>query len=621
MVMLLLSFVGCKKTLVEPSYSNENTPMSISVDRPGTYTFKNLHNKNVYFAILNTSRSSTAMHKRLYSKNSPNNIISWNKLGLTSSSASNNVEVNYSTFNASETSSAEDSDNIPIVQFISKEEDEAIQKEETKDYDPSSPRSGIPLATAFNCTPPRDKVDALRAQRDEWIAEEKDKEEKPDGEDDIVDNGVSSNLIDLTGSSNEKDKIKSFWVNSSTASDPGYRDDAPDYYGSEMFKEIEAKCVALTDHCAIYVATEQENILYGSNEITFAMIQARALRFANYFEQIYQLETKLFGEPFRMSMAPGKNEVEILIYDIDANNTAGGVVGFFWGKDYFTEEAQPYSNETEMFYLDSYYVRDYEKIAYSTLIHEFQHMINFNQKIILGGMYSVETWYNEMMSMIAEDMIYPVITPDDDEGWVMNVRIPEFLKWFRRGSVTHWLDTDTISYSFLAAFGGYLTRNFGGARLVRELSTNGYQGVSSIANAIETLYPKRYQNSSAVFTDLFLRFPEVMFYTNNNKLKSSFSFETPVSGIYTNYMGSDYALRDFKLWPFSEISGNSLKEHKPTFINPAKDTNTQYRIRIMSFMIFEIDDLKNVTGDLEINFSELAGGGIRYQIYVVSPPE
>lgn len=617
-VIFLVSLMGCKNTLVEPNYSNENTPMSISVDRPGTYTFKNLQNKNIYITLLNTSRSSTAMHKRLWSKNSVDNIVTWEKHGAAAPYSHNNVVASYSQIKSSKTAS---DDNIPIVEFISKEEFETIYQEENKDVVSTSPRSGIPVATKFNSEPPRERVDDLRAYRKELL--EKGRVNKNSVNNNAVSAGigVNSNIIDLGSSTNVLGKDKKFWVNSDTApNEAGYTQTESDYYGSTRFKQISATCVALTEHCAIYVAKEQKDLLFSSNtqDVTFPLMEKKAKDLANYFEKIYTMETSLFGKPFRMDLGPSKNEVEILIYDIDADVQSNGVVGFFWGKDYFTNSAQPFSNETEMFYLDSSFVKTDPQVACSTLIHEFQHMINFHQKIILGGMYSVETWYNEMMSMIAEDMIYPIITPNDNAGWVMNVRMENFLRQFRQGSVTHWIDGDVYSYSYLAAFGGYLTRNYGGARFVHELSTNAYQGVSSIANAIETLYPKRYQNSSAIFTDIFLRFPEVMFYTKKNLLKSSFSFEVPVSESYIDYCGSTYALKDFKVWPFTFSNGKTIK---PYFLNMNADSNTQYRIRLMSFMVFEHDDLKNVSGDFSITFSELADGGIKYQIYVVSPPD
>ena len=96
--------------------------------------------------------------------------------------------------------------------------------------------------------------------------------------------------------------------------------------------------------------------------------------------------------------------VNIVIYDIGAKNN--GVVGYFYSKDYFPrgkeyiDEVLNYSNEGKYIYIDSQWAEADENICISTIAHEFEHMINYNQKSILNETNSNDA-FNEMMALIA----------------------------------------------------------------------------------------------------------------------------------------------------------------------------------------------------------------------------
>ncbi len=141
---------------------------------------------------------------------------------------------------------------------------------------------------------------------------------------------------------------------------------------------------------------------------------------------------------------------------------------------------------------------------FSTLGHEFQHVIDFHQIFVLNGV-NTQTWLNETKSLVAEDLIEQkrrqrgprgIAPPDpyDEDTWgeagasgISGGRLPLYnLK--NDISLTNWGSTDDVleSYAIAYAFGAYLGRNFGGAELFAQLGTSGFSFPSSaIADAIQ----------------------------------------------------------------------------------------------------------------------------------------
>lgn len=141
-----------------------------------------------------------------------------------------------------------------------------------------------------------------------------------------------------------------------------------------------------------------------------------------YNNQITILDAQKLGREFDSSIQPlvttnfgvasdvdGNGKVNILCYDIqDGFDGSGGYIGgYFWAGDLY---ADPHSNQSEIFYMDTYpsmgtgTTKDVTE-AYSTLAHEFQHMVNFNRNVLIeGSTESMDTWMDEAMAMAAEQM-------------------------------------------------------------------------------------------------------------------------------------------------------------------------------------------------------------------------
>jgi len=126
----------------------------------------------------------------------------------------------------------------------------------------------------------------------------------------------------------------------------------------------------------------------------------------------YPIDTTAFG---RESDLDQNGVVIILMTDavnaLTPDCTNGRVVGYFFGGDLLTG---PNSNNGEVFYTlvpapstsmcTAITRRQAIDNLKPTLIHEFQHMISFNQHVLVRSGNSEETWFNESLSHVAEEL-------------------------------------------------------------------------------------------------------------------------------------------------------------------------------------------------------------------------
>ncbi|HEX8918751.1 MAG TPA: hypothetical protein VF898_09620, partial [Chloroflexota bacterium] len=174
-------------------------------------------------------------------------------------------------------------------------------------------------------------------------------------------------------------------------------------------------------------------------------------RAAQHFEKhIYPTDRKYFGTEWR----PGvDNDVHITCLIGDLRST--GVGGYYSAEDEYPRAVNPYSNQREMFYInsgqgtipgDSYFD--------VTLAHEFQHMIHWN-------MHPHENlWLNEGMSMLAEKLNgYASVDEPDSFALQPDTQLDTF-NATASGSVAHY----GAAYLFL----DYLYERYG-QKIVHEI--------------------------------------------------------------------------------------------------------------------------------------------------------
>lgn len=268
-----------------------------------------------------------------------------------------------------------------------------------------------------------------------------------------------------------------------------------DLYLDNSTQHKKATLRAKGNNCLVWVVNDYYN---ASGNSGAKVNSATAKTLADDFDMIYQLVRAVFGEESETILGAGPigtasdtgSMVNIVIYDIDGDYVEGkthGTYGFFWSKDYYPKSVYNFSNVGKYFYVDSYFSHHSNttrKEIYSTLVHEFQHMINFNQKFIKKGIHS-PTWYNEMLSMMAEDMIQQKLGITDN--LVLKGRLPSFCSGYYESGITDWLGGNGVYYSYAvnAVFGAYLARAYGGAKLAYEMLHNDYVGFPSIIQAIK----------------------------------------------------------------------------------------------------------------------------------------
>ncbi|OQY31180.1 MAG: hypothetical protein B6241_14700 [Spirochaetaceae bacterium 4572_59] len=125
----------------------------------------------------------------------------------------------------------------------------------------------------------------------------------------------------------------------------------------------------------------------------------------------------------------------------------------------------------------------------STLVHEFQHMINFYQSTVSRN-HNQATWLNELLSMSTEDLLSEKLgvagpkgfTTSDGKAPAEGSDISEGRLWYYNlypdTPYDAWLSDSADSsgdpyvlrsYSLMYAYGAYLMRNFGGPEVLQRL--------------------------------------------------------------------------------------------------------------------------------------------------------
>jgi Peptidase M30. len=289
-----------------------------------------------------------------------------------------------------------------------------------------------------------------------------------------------------------------------------------------------------------------ENYDPEDNEDNFKCSTKQAQALADKFDLIYPIETNLLGYeygggPDGDGGKDGDPKIQILVYELPR-----GPMGIFMSKDELEEDSA--SNMAEMFYLTVTHVTSNPVGITKALIHEFQHMINWNKNFAQHGKI-VETWYNEMLSEMAPDIIEPLIGIDFTKSGMGN-----FLAIYHLFGITDW---NGLGESYIKgyAFGAYLMRNYGGAELLKEMLTYDSTGIDSITAALR----KVNKDNNLCFEETLRRYGEALVFSGTNMPDGVQSFdktETQTIGAYT------YTAEKFNIWTdFYDSALNIIGAH------------------------------------------------------------
>ncbi|MBN2652673.1 MAG: hypothetical protein JXR63_09830, partial [Spirochaetales bacterium] len=144
---------------------------------------------------------------------------------------------------------------------------------------------------------------------------------------------------------------------------------------------------------------------------------------------IFDYVTSLIGSewsffPIPTNVIGFNGDIHILLFDIPEN-----YLGYFYSRDNYKSSTHQFSNQKIMFTLNStvfgerankgtgtWSPKDSKPDSIiSTLAHELQHMIHFHQKI-KQGVVNIETWSNELCSMMIEDLLSEKLDTNGPRG-------------------------------------------------------------------------------------------------------------------------------------------------------------------------------------------------------------
>ncbi|MSR06641.1 MAG: hypothetical protein EXR93_06190 [Gemmatimonadetes bacterium] len=176
------------------------------------------------------------------------------------------------------------------------------------------------------------------------------------------------------------------------------------------FSKIEAQAKYVGDHIVVFQDVAAPAGGFTDDEFT---------TLGDGFDQvIYDLDTRTFGVE---SDIDGNGKVFILFTPVVNGITprdqcaTSVVTGFFFGIDLDPLfNADQRANQAEMFYAltpdaggsasCAVTKAQVQRVVPSTFIHEFQHMINYNQHVLIRRAPAEEVWLNEGMSHLAEEI-------------------------------------------------------------------------------------------------------------------------------------------------------------------------------------------------------------------------
>src|SRR6266571_1337420 len=183
---------------------------------------------------------------------------------------------------------------------------------------------------------------------------------------------------------------------------------------------VTATALKVGTHIAIYVdnAAPQPGLSQSDLDNLRAVFDTR----------LYETDTLAFGsesdiDSNGMVIVLMTGKVNALVTSAQCTNPTGGyVAGYFFGADLITTPPFATGNGAEIFYSIvpdpsgtlscAHSVVAVSQIVPVTFVHEFQHMISFNQHFLVRGNFPEDLWLNEGLSHYAEENGGRTFLPD-----------------------------------------------------------------------------------------------------------------------------------------------------------------------------------------------------------------
>lgn len=219
--------------------------------------------------------------------------------------------------------------------------------------------------------------------------------------------------------------------------------------------------------------TVQARLIYKTDNAYFFAESDLAIDEAEVQQLMDEFQTRAYAtnrEFFGSEWTPGVDG-DPRLYILYTRGLGFSIAGYYSSADEYSRLAHPHSNEKEMFYINADNTPLDDPYVASTLAHEFQHMIHWNQDR------NEETWLNEGASVLAESLNdYAVGSVDDafisDPDLQLNA-------WSDSGSnIAHYGGAFLFLTYFLDRFGETATQ---------ELISQPANGMQSVDNKLAEL--------------------------------------------------------------------------------------------------------------------------------------
>ena len=254
----------------------------------------------------------------------------------------------------------------------------------------------------------------------------------------------------------EAGSFRSFWLWDFSVMPPGFR-------------KVRAKCMAVTDHCYIFVEESVIEEAFPGNTVDTIVTAFEESCPADVSRGILDIDCQIFGEP------PDALDDDEHVYFLYANFAEYGHMafdGYFNAFDQMPDDLawqnyHQHSNEVEILYLNAMGSSGpASEYMLSVLAHEFQHLIHYRYDQL------EESWLNEAMSEAAMTAC----------GYFTD---KAHLAHYCRQTARPLVDLDHPSYGAVLLFGTYLLEQFGEDGL-RRLVASSKVGMASV----EEVFPQ-----------------------------------------------------------------------------------------------------------------------------------
>ena len=160
-------------------------------------------------------------------------------------------------------------------------------------------------------------------------------------------------------------------------------------FDSVARQTVQARVVAANERAVAWI---QEDLRADPDNLTDEEIRQLLDQFAEDYETI----VNIFGTP---SDVDGDGKVSFLFSHLVDDEES--VAGFYSASSVLPEPVGNGNVTDMMFITPTQYIESYR----SLLVHEFQHLINFNQHVLVRRGMSEASWLNEGLSHLAEDLV------------------------------------------------------------------------------------------------------------------------------------------------------------------------------------------------------------------------